>query len=95
MKLKLNPATLYTKKEGPRKESTLFKVKWEVLPVKLEALLKRNFLYETFSSKFLRSHFFEVLGVASCERLYSPSHMLYKIGLLKYFIEFSGKRMCL
>ena len=44
-----------------------------VVPVKRAALLKRNFLYETFSSEFLRSHFFEVLWVASCERLYNKA----------------------
>ena len=61
MKLKINPATLSTEKEGARIGSTLFKVKWEVLPVKLAALQKRNFIYETFSTKFLRSHSFEFL----------------------------------
>ena len=61
MKLTINPPTFFTKQEGARIGSILFKVKWEVLPVKLAALLKRNFLYETFSTKFLRSHSFEVL----------------------------------
>ena len=65
--MKLNINTLFTKKEGARIGSTLFKAKWGVVPVKLSELLKRNFLYETFSSKFLRSHSFEVLWVASCE----------------------------
>ena len=52
MKLKINPVTLFTKKGGARIGSTLFKVKWEALPVKLAALLKRNFLYETFLVSF-------------------------------------------
>ena len=42
--------------------------------MKLAALLKRNFLYESFSTKFLRSHSFEVLWEASIERLYKESH---------------------
>ena len=61
MKLNINLATMFTKKEGDRIGSTPFKAKWEVVPVKLAALLKSNFLYETFTSKFMRSHFFEVL----------------------------------
>ena len=61
MKLNINLATLFTKKEGVRIGSTLFKATWEVVPVNLAALFKRNFLYETFSTKFLRSHSFEVL----------------------------------
>ena len=62
MNLKINPATLSTEKKGARiYGSALFKVKWEVLPVKRATLLKRNFLYETFSNKFLRSHSFGVL----------------------------------
>ena len=35
-------------KEGARIENTLFKAKWQVLPVKLAALLKRNFPLEIF-----------------------------------------------
>ena len=64
---------MFTKKEGARIGSTLFKTKWGDCALKLSALLKRNFLYETFSSKFLRSHSFEVLLVASCKRLYKKS----------------------
>ena len=73
MKLNINPAMLFTKKEEAGIGSTLFKAKWGVVPVKLKALLKRNFLYETFSSKFLRSHSFEVFWVASCERPYNKA----------------------
>ena len=71
--MKLNINTLFTKKEGARIGSTLFKAKWGVVPVEHAALLKTNFLYETFSGKFLRSHSFEVLWVASCERLYNKA----------------------
>ena len=63
-----------TKKEAVRVGSSLFNVKWEVLPVKLAALLKRKLIYETFSTKFLRSHSFEVLWVVSFERLYKESN---------------------
>ena len=73
MKLKIDPATLFDKKKGARIGSSFFKVKWEVLPVKLVVLLKRNFLYETFSRKFLKSLSFEGLWVASCERLYNKT----------------------
>ena len=38
-KLKINLATWFTKKVGSRIGSSFFKVKWEVLPVKLAALL--------------------------------------------------------
>ena len=51
-------------KERARIESTFFKAKWEVVPVKLAALIKRNFVYETFSSNFLRSRSFDVLRAA-------------------------------
>ena len=61
MKLNINLATMFTKKEGDRIGSTPFKGKWEVVPVELGALLKSNFLYETFTSKFIRSHFYKVL----------------------------------
>ena len=71
--MKLNINTLFTKTERARIGSTLFKAKWVVVPVKFAALLKMNFLYETSSSKFLRSHSFEVLWVASCERLYNKA----------------------
>ena len=54
-------------KERARIESTFFKAKWEVVPVKLAALIKRNFLYETFSSNFLRSRSFDVLRAAICD----------------------------
>ena len=59
--MKLNINALFTKEEGARIGSTLFKAKLGVVPVKLAALLKRNFLYETFSNNFLRSQSFEVL----------------------------------
>ena len=42
---------LFSIKEGAGKESTLFKAKWKVVLVKLAALLKKNFPYETFSNK--------------------------------------------
>ena len=42
--------------------------------MKLKTLLKRNFLYEAFSTKFLRSYPFEVLWVASFERVYKESN---------------------
>ena len=63
MKQNINPVTLCSIKEGTRIENTLFKAKWEVVSVKLAALLKRNVSYETFSSEFLRSRSFEVLRV--------------------------------
>ena len=50
--MKLNVNTLFTKKEGARIGNTLFEGKWGVVPLKFAALLKRNFLYETFSNKF-------------------------------------------
>ena len=71
MKLNINPATLFTKNKGVRIGSTLFKAKCWVVPVKLAALLKKKFLYETFSGTFLRSHSFQDLWVASCERHYN------------------------
>ena len=58
MKLNINPVTLFTKKERARIEITLLKANWGVAPVKLAALLKRNFLYETFSSKVSEKPFF-------------------------------------
>ena len=73
MKLNINPATLFAKKEGSRIRNTLLKARREVVPVKLAALLKRNFLYETLSSKFLRIHSFEVLWVACCDPLYNQA----------------------
>ena len=104
---KYKAATLFTKKEGARIGSNLFKAKWGVVPVKLAAL---NFLCETFSSKFLRSHSFDnmatLLKVSKesndicqqniCSEKFrnSSSQMLYKIGLLKNFKEFSGKQQC-
>ena len=64
-----NPVTLFSIKEGARIENALFKAMWEVEPMKLAALLKRNFPYETFSSNFLRSRSFKVLRVVTCEGL--------------------------
>ena len=78
MKLNINPAALFTKQEGARIGRTLFKVKWGIVPVKLAAILKKNFFYEIFSRKFLRSHSFEVLWVASCKRLYNKVTLLTK-----------------
>ena len=52
MKQNINPVTLFSIKEGARVESTLFETKWELVPVKLAALLKRNFPCETFISVF-------------------------------------------
>ena len=66
---------LFTKKKETRIGSSLFKAKREVVPVKFAVLLKRNCLYETFSSKFLRSHSSEVLGEACCERLYNKANL--------------------
>ena len=71
MKLNINPATLFTKKEGARIGSTLFKAKWGVVPVKLPALLKRNFLYETFLVS--EKPFFRGFVNRSCERLYNKA----------------------
>ena len=71
MKRNKNPVTLFSLKEGAKVENTLFKAKWEVVPKKLAALLKRNFPLETFFSEFLRSRSLEVLGAASYERLYN------------------------
>ena len=76
MKQNINPVTLFSIKEGARIENTLFKaIKWEVVPVKLTALLKRNFPFETFFSEFLRSRSFEVLRVASFGRLYNKASL--------------------
>ena len=61
MKQNINPITLFSITEGAKIESTLLKAKWKVVPVKLAALLKRNFPYETFSSKFPRSRSSQVL----------------------------------
>ena len=55
--------------------------------MKLAALLKRKFLFETFSSKFLRSHSFEDLWVASCERLYNEATLQR---LTKNLMSFAG-----
>ena len=71
MKLNINPATLFTKKEGARIGGTLFKAKWGVVPVKLPALLKRNFLYETFLVS--EKPFFRGFVNRSCERLYNKA----------------------
>ena len=73
MKQNINPVTLLSIKKGARIEKTLLKAMWEVVPVKLAASVKRNFPFETYFSKFLRSCSFEVLWVASCERLYNKS----------------------
>ena len=76
MKQNMNPVTLLSMKEGARIENTLFKaIKGEVMPVKFTTLLKRNFSFETFFSKFLRSCSFEVLRIASCERLYNKASL--------------------
>ena len=58
---KYKSSTLFTKKEWVKIENTFKKAKWEVVSLKLEALLKRNFLYETFSNRFLRRRSFVVL----------------------------------
>ena len=55
--------------------------------MKLAALLKRKFLFETFSSKFLRSHSFEDLWVGSCERLYNEATLQR---LTKNLMSFAG-----
>ena len=52
--------------------------------VKLVALLKRNCLYETFSSNFLRNHSFKVLWVASWDRLYNKATLSKFKGYLRY-----------
>ena len=85
--MKLNINTLFTKTERARIGSTLFKAKWVVVPVKFAALLKMNFLHETSSSKFLRSHSFEVLWVASCEDY--TTRPLYQ-RLTKNLMTFAG-----
>ena len=66
MKQNIYPVTLFSIKEGPE-QSTLLKAKWKVVGVKLAALLKRSFPFETFSSKFPRNY--SSLRVASCEKL--------------------------
>ena len=72
-KQNINPFILFSIKEGARIEDTLFKAKWEVVPVKLAALPKNNFPFEISFCEFLRSRSFEVLRVASCERLHKAS----------------------
>ena len=52
MTRKINLGTVFTKKEGTRIGSTFFKVKCEVLPVKLAALLKGNFFMKLFLVSF-------------------------------------------
>ena len=52
MKQNINSVILFSIKQGARIENTLFKAKWEVVPVKLAALLKRNFPFETFLASF-------------------------------------------
>ena len=52
MKQNINPAVLFSIKKGARIEKTLFKAKWEVVTVKLAALLKSNFPFETFLASF-------------------------------------------
>ena len=86
MKQNIKPLALLTIKEGDRIEGTLFKARQRVVPVKLAALLKTSFVYLTFSSKFLRTQSFEVLWVASCERLQRP---LYQ-RLTKNLMMFAG-----
>ena len=48
MKQNINPVILFNIKEAVRTEITLFKAKWKVVPVKLAALVIRNFAYEPF-----------------------------------------------
>ena len=67
MKQNINLVTIFDIKEGTRTENAMFKVDLEVVPVKLAALLKRNFPYEIFSSEFLRSYSFEVSRVVNCQ----------------------------
>ena len=62
MKLNINPATLFNKKEGARICSTLFKAKWEVGLVKLSALLK-----ETISMKLFPVSFSKAILSRFCE----------------------------
>ena len=86
--MKLNINALFTKKERARIGSTLSKAKWGVVSVKFAALPKRNFLYETFSNKFLRSHY-----SSFCEQQVAKNYKtrpLYQ-RLTKNLMTFAGR----
>lgn len=74
MKQNTNPVTLFST-EGAIIDGNLFKAKWEFVILKLEVLLKWHFYYENLFSNFLRSCSYEVLWIASCERLYNKASL--------------------
>ena len=70
---KQNPVISISEKDRIRTVSRLFKVKLQAVVIQRSALLKRNFSYVLFSRNFQINYSFELLWVASSERLHSKA----------------------